>query len=64
MDADAIETAIQDNATGPKRVKGDAGEIEQHPIADQLAAADRAANATAADRAHGGITFINLTREV
>lgn len=63
MDADEIETAIQSNATGPKKVKGDQGEVEQHSIADQLAAADRAANSSAAAKAHGGLRFINLDRE-
>lgn len=63
MDADEIETSIQSNATGPKKVRGDQGEIEQHSISDQLAAADRAANSTASAKAHGGLRFINLDRE-
>ena len=33
-----IEQAIKDNATGPKQASGDAGSVEQHSLADQIAA--------------------------
>ena len=33
-----IEKSIETNATGPKKVSGDAGSVEQHSIADQIAA--------------------------
>ena len=34
--ADEIEDTIETNATGPKRVRGDSGEIEQHSLKDQI----------------------------
>jgi len=34
LDDDAIKT----NAEGPKRASGDSGSVEQHPLADQIAA--------------------------
>jgi len=33
-----LTNAIAENAAGPKRAKGDAGEMEQHSLADQIAA--------------------------
>ena len=36
--AENLENAIRDNAAGPKRASGDAGSIEQHGLADQIAA--------------------------
>ncbi len=36
--ADEIVSKIGENALGPKRVRGDSGEIEQHPIKDQIEA--------------------------
>ena len=31
-------TAIEDSAEGPKRARGDEGEVEQHSIPDQIEA--------------------------
>jgi hypothetical protein len=36
--ADYLEQTIRDNAAGPKRAKGDSAEMEQHSLADQIAA--------------------------
>jgi hypothetical protein len=36
--ADEIKDAILENAQGPKKVQGDAGSFENHPIPDQIAA--------------------------
>jgi hypothetical protein len=36
--ADDLEQNIRDNAAGPKRAKGDSAEMEQHSLADQIAA--------------------------
>lgn len=33
-----LATAIQENAVGPKRAAGDSGSVEQHSLADQIAA--------------------------
>ncbi len=42
-----VEQAIKDNAAGPKRAKGDSGEVEQHDLKDQIEA-DRYLNSKAA----------------
>jgi hypothetical protein len=34
--AQDVEQAIEENAKGPKRAKGDSGEIEQHTLTEQL----------------------------
>ena len=36
--AEDLDNTIRDNAAGPKRARGDAGEMEQHPLKDQIAA--------------------------
>lgn len=33
-----VRDEIETNAEGPKRMKGDQGEVEQHGLADQIAA--------------------------
>lgn len=48
------EEQILINALAPKRVTGDSGSAEQHPIADQLAALAAARQATAATTRRGG----------
>ena len=35
---DDLETKIRENAAGPAKVSGDAGSVEQHSLADQIAA--------------------------
>ena len=36
--ADDLEQAIRDNAQGPAKASGDSGSMEQHKLADQIAA--------------------------
>ena len=36
--ADELQQSIEQNATEPKRVRGDSGEVEQHPLKDQIEA--------------------------
>jgi hypothetical protein len=36
--AEELDTTIRDNASGPKRAKGDSVEMEQHGLTDQIAA--------------------------
>lgn len=36
--AENLDNAIRDNAAGPKKATGDSGSIEQHSLADQIAA--------------------------
>jgi hypothetical protein len=33
-----LENAIRENASGPKRARGDSGEMEQHSLAEQVEA--------------------------
>jgi len=33
-----LDNRIRDNASGPKRARGDSGEMEQHSLADQIEA--------------------------
>jgi len=50
--ADDLTDTIQTNAAGPKRVRGDSGEMEQHPLSDQIVA-DRYLKSQTAARATG-----------
>ena len=50
--ADDVEKAIEDSAKGPKRARGDSGEVEQHGLTDQIAA-DRYLESKRASRARG-----------
>jgi hypothetical protein len=36
--AEELDNKIRDNASGPKRAKGDSVEMEQHGLTDQIAA--------------------------
>jgi hypothetical protein len=36
--ANDVEKALEENAKGPKRAKGDLGEVEQHDLAQQIEA--------------------------
>jgi len=54
------EQAIIENSQGPKKVEGDAGTVENHSLADQIAA-DRYLAAKRAMRAKGrGIVISKL----
>ena len=50
--ADDLEDTIKENAEGPKRAKGDSSEVEQHSLADQIAA-DRYLNSKKATQSKG-----------
>ena len=36
--SDDLENTIRDNASGPKRARGDSTEVEQHSLAEQVEA--------------------------
>ena len=56
-----LEENIADNAAGPRKAKGDSGEIEQHPLPDQIAA-DRYLQSRKATRTKGlGIALKKLS---
>ena len=35
---DSLDNTIRDNAAGPRRARGDSGEIQQHDLKDQIEA--------------------------
>ena len=49
---DTIDNSIQQNAAGPKKASGDSGSVEQHDLADQIAA-DKYLESKKASRAKG-----------
>jgi hypothetical protein len=49
---DTIDNSIQQNAAGPKKASGDSGSVEQHGLADQIAA-DKYLESKKASRAKG-----------
>ena len=50
--AGSLEREIRRNARGPKRARGDSGEVEQHGLAEQIEA-DRYLESKKASRARG-----------
>ena len=55
-----MENTIAENAKGPKRAKGDSGEVEQHGLADQIAV-DRYLNSKQAAKSKGlGVRMTKL----
>lgn len=58
--AEGLTDSIAENAAGPKRAKGDAGEVEQHGLADQIAADRYLASKRAAARKGLGIGLKKL----
>jgi hypothetical protein len=58
--AENLEDEIADNASGPKRAKGDMGEVEQHSLKDQIAADQYLAAKAAARTRKRGLRFTKL----
>ena len=57
---DELDSTIRDNAIGPKRAKGDSGEMEQHSLKDQIAADRYIAGKTTIDRKNFGLTRVKI----
>ena len=55
-----LEDTIKENATGPKRAKGDSTEMEQHSLPDQIAADRYLASKNAAKKKGLGIKITKL----
>ncbi len=56
-----LDSSIQDNAAGPRKASGDSGSVEQHSLADQIAA-DKYLESKAASRARGlGIKLVKVS---
>ena len=58
--ADEVENAIRENAQGPAKAAGDAGSVEQHKLADQIAADKYLASKEAAKSKRRGLVFNKL----
>ena len=58
--ADDLDSTIQENAQGPKRARGDSGEMEQHSLTDQIEA-DRYLNSKQAAKKGVGVRFSKLS---
>lgn len=58
--AQAAQDALAAAAVGPKRVKGDAGEVEQQPLQDLIAAQKHLAGVAAANRPGRGLRLTKL----
>ncbi len=58
--AEELDNTIKQNATGPRKASGDAGAVEQHSLADQIAA-DKHLASKQASRARGlGVKLAKL----
>ena len=58
---DGLDAAIQENAAGPKKAAGDSMSVEQHDLADQIAA-DRYLESKQASRRKGlGVKTVKLS---
>ena len=58
--ADDLKDTIRDNAQGPAKAAGDAGSVEQHKLADQIAADKYLASKEAAKSKRRGLAFNKL----
>ena len=58
--SEELDTTITQAAQGPKRVKGDQGEVEQHGLADQVVADRYLSAKRAAGKRHAGLRFLKL----
>lgn len=58
--ADEITDAIEQAAQEPKRVKGDMGEVEAHPIRELIEADKYMRSKEAASKRTGGLRFTKL----
>ena len=57
---DDVQTAAEDNAQEPRRMKGDEGEIEEHSLPDQIAADRYLGTKTVLDVQTRGPRFNNV----
>jgi hypothetical protein len=58
--ADDLKTSIAENAAGPKRARGDQGEVEQHSLPDQIAADRYLGSKSVSARPHRAVRFAKL----
>jgi hypothetical protein len=58
--SDELRQAIQQTATGPKRVRTDAGEVESQDISQQIEADKYLSAKAAAAKNHRGLRFSTI----
>lgn len=58
--AESATAALAEALTGPKRVRGDAGEVEQHSLPDLIAARKHLASQAAAGKSTRGLRITRL----
>jgi len=59
--SEELDNAIQQNAAGPRKASGDSGSVEQHGLADQIAA-DKYLESKKASRSKGlGVKLAKLS---
>ena len=59
--ADTLESQIRTNAQGPAKASGDSGSVEQHALADQIAA-DKYLASRRASRSKGlGLKLVKIS---
>lgn len=61
MTNEAIQESIEQNLTGPKKVTGDSGSVEQHSLSEQIAAAKHLASQKAVQSKGLGIKLTKLS---
>ncbi len=56
-----LDNSIETNASGPRKASGDSGSVEQHSLADQIAA-DKYLESKKASRAQGlGVKLVKVS---
>jgi len=59
--AEDLDNSIKENAAGPRKASGDSGSVEQHGLADQIAA-DKYLESKKASRSKGlGIKLVKVS---
>jgi hypothetical protein len=59
--ADELKDVIEKSAQGPKRAKGDVGEVEQHSLTEQIEADRYLASREARAKPHKALRFAKLS---
>lgn len=57
---DELDETIRENIAAPLRARGEEGEMEQHKLSDQVAAAKYLRNGRAASKPHRGLRFSKI----
>jgi len=59
--ADEVKDAIEKNAQGPARARGDMGEVQQHALKDQIEADRYLASREVRSKPHRALRFAKLS---